>query len=213
MRVLELFKGSGSVGKYFEPMPNVEVISLDFVKKYEPTICCDIMEWNYKIYPPGHFDIVWASPECKVFSQLQYSLLGRKGGSVDRETLLEKQKDHSKFILKTIEIIKYFNPKSWFIENPMYSKIWDYVPPDLDYKNVDISYCLFGFDYRKNTRIITNKKILESKLCKKKNGVFQCCGLSKHKNNIGHFGSQGLSLLQRYRIPQQLFCYLFCEFC
>ncbi len=47
MKILELFKGSGSITKYYEGTDN-EVISLDFEKKYEPDICCDIMDWNYK---------------------------------------------------------------------------------------------------------------------------------------------------------------------
>jgi len=213
MRVLELFKGSGRIGKYFEPMPNVEVISLDIVEKYNPSICVDILEWDYKQYPVGYFDMIWASPECKVFSQLQYGLLGRKGGFENREKLVEAQKEHSKFILKTIEIIKYFQPKTWFIENPMYSKIWEYIPDDFDYKNIDVSYCKFGFKYKKNTRIITNKKVLQNCLCRKKNGVFECNGKAKHSTTIGHLGSQGQGLLERYSIPQPLFNYLFCEMC
>ena len=53
MKVLELFKGSGSISEYFENTDN-EIISLDIVSKYLPTICCDIMEWDYKEYPVGH---------------------------------------------------------------------------------------------------------------------------------------------------------------
>jgi hypothetical protein len=44
MRVLELFKGSGSITNYYKDRDDVEVISLDFDNKYNPTICCDIME-------------------------------------------------------------------------------------------------------------------------------------------------------------------------
>ena len=142
MRVLELFKGGGSISKYFECMPNVEVISLDILEKYNPTICCDIMEWDYKQYPKDYFTIIWASCECKVFSTLQYCLLGRKGGCKTREELTQKQKENSKYFLKTFEIINYFNCKYWFVENPMYSHIWDYIPENLEYNEVNVSYFL-----------------------------------------------------------------------
>ena len=48
MKILELFKGTGSITNHFEDMDNVEVISLDILKKYNPTICCDIMDFDYK---------------------------------------------------------------------------------------------------------------------------------------------------------------------
>ena len=207
MKVLELFSGGKSITKFFENLPNVEVISLDFEKKYNPDICCDIMEFDYKQFDIGHFDIVWASPECKVFSQLQNTLLGRKGGSINKEELIKKQLENSKYILKTIEIIKYLNPKYYFIENPQYSAIWNYVPDDFNI-GINVSYCKFGFDYQKNTRIITNK-VLENCLCKKKNKIFECCGLSKHKSSIGKLGSQNQGLIERYSIPQDLLKYLF----
>ena len=63
MRLLELFSGTGSVGKVARQL-GVEVVSLDFDRRCEPDICEDILRWDYKAaYAPGHFDIVWASPD------------------------------------------------------------------------------------------------------------------------------------------------------
>ena len=60
-RLLELFCGTKSVGRAFEAA-GWEVVSLDIVSKFEPTILCDIRSWDYTTFPPGHFDMVWASP-------------------------------------------------------------------------------------------------------------------------------------------------------
>ena len=43
-RLLELFCGAKSIGR--------------------ATILCDIRSWDYALFPPGHFDMVWASPVC-----------------------------------------------------------------------------------------------------------------------------------------------------
>ena len=215
MKVLELFKGGGSISKYFENIPNVDVISLDILEKYSPTICCDIMDWNYKEYPVGYFTYIFASPECKIFSSLQYTMIGRVGGRSKKldptktiEKLNEKREENSKFILKTIEIIKYFQPTFYFIENPQHSAIWNYIPQEFNI-GINVSYCKFGYKYKKNTRIITNKKILQDCLCRRKKGLFECCGLPKHTSTIGHIGTQKQDLLERYSIPENLLKYLF----
>ena len=98
MKVLELFKGSGSITNYYKDKANVEVISLDFNKKYEPTICCDIMEFDYKKYDVNYFDIIWASPECILFSTLQYTHIGRKWK--DKEELITEQKKKYKIYIE-----------------------------------------------------------------------------------------------------------------
>ena len=53
-RLLELFCGTKSVGRAFEAA-GWEVVSLDIVSKFEPTILRDIRSWDYTTFP-GHFD-------------------------------------------------------------------------------------------------------------------------------------------------------------
>ena len=67
-RLLELFCGTKSIGRAFE-VAGWEVVSLDIVSKFEPTILCDIRSWDYTLFPPGHFDMVWASPVCAEYSR------------------------------------------------------------------------------------------------------------------------------------------------
>lgn len=200
MRVLELFCGGKSITNYYKDRDDVEVISLDFNPKYEPTICCDIMEFDYKQYPVNHFDIIWASPECVIFSTLQNCLIGRKWK--DKEELITEQKKHIKYMLKTIEIIEYLKPTYYFIENPDKSMIWNYIIDyDISKKYVRVDYCKFNKPYRKRTKILTNK-ILDNVLCDKK----------KHDVNMGMYkkGQKDYpqKLIDRYSIPAPLICYL-----
>ena len=67
-RLLELFCGTKSIGRAFEAA-GWEVVCLDIVSKFEPTILCDIRSWDYALFPPGHFDMVWASPVCTEYSR------------------------------------------------------------------------------------------------------------------------------------------------
>ena len=64
MKLLELFSGTGSVGKVARDI-GYEVISLD-LKNADINI--DILKWDYKVYDPGYFDIIWASPPCNTFN-------------------------------------------------------------------------------------------------------------------------------------------------
>jgi site-specific DNA-cytosine methylase len=106
MRLLELFSGTGSVrkavGNQFE-----EIISIDILQKFEPTECADILKWDYKKYPPRYFDAIWASPPCTEYSKLKY-ISGAARNLVLADSIVQR----------TLEIIEYFNPERWFIENP-----------------------------------------------------------------------------------------------
>ena len=66
-RLLELFSGTGSVGAAFKEI-GWDVVSLDIDPKFTPTIAADVMDWDHTTYPPGHFDVVWASVPCTEYS-------------------------------------------------------------------------------------------------------------------------------------------------
>ncbi len=98
---------------------NIMRVDLD-INKYkdtpDPTHLCDIMEFNYKQYPKGHFRVIHASPPCIYYSQLQHTWIGREKRDpvtkekyiFTREMLDNKIKISDKWVKKTIEIIKNF---------------------------------------------------------------------------------------------------------
>ena len=95
MRLLELFCGTKSVGQAFESQ-GFEVVSLDKDPKFEPTICSDILQWDYKEYPPGYFDVIWASPECT-----QYSIARSKAKTPSNLEYADR------LVQRALEIIRY----------------------------------------------------------------------------------------------------------
>ena len=55
MRLLELFSGTGSIGRAFAA-EGWEVHSLDI--QPGATFQSDILDWDYKALPPGHYDFI-----------------------------------------------------------------------------------------------------------------------------------------------------------
>jgi hypothetical protein len=144
LRVLDLFSGTQSLTKAFRNSGH-EVISLDIDPRNSPTICQNILDWNFKTLPRGHFDLCWASCPCE-----QYSV-ARSNASTPRDLL-----NADSLVLRTQEIIDWFRPRHWFVENPSGSQLWlRFKWPRL----VKTSYCAYGFPYRKNTTIATNTAI------------------------------------------------------
>ena len=111
-----------SIGKVAKEL-GFEVISVDLNKKATPTFCTDILEWDYKWFPVGHFDVIWASPPCNIFSHLKTSWIGRElkrfsGQVYTKELMLREQEEDGVPITRlNKEIISYFKPKHYWIEN------------------------------------------------------------------------------------------------
>ena len=150
MRLLELFSGTKSVGKVAEQL-GYEVTSLDLKNA---DINTDILKWDYTIYEPKHFDVIWASPPCTEYSRA----LTTRTRNIFSANLI---------VLKTLEIIEYLNPNYYIIENPqtglLKSQPFMYGIP---YKDID--YCKYGMPYRKRTRLWNNIFQWNPKpLCKK----------------------------------------------
>ena len=97
MNVLELFSGTRSVGKCCDTL-GWTTISVDLI--LEADFKCDIMDFDYKQFPKDHFDIVWASPPCTEYSKAKTRGVRDIEGS-------------NKIVLKTLEIIDYFDCQYW----------------------------------------------------------------------------------------------------
>ncbi len=104
--LLELFSGTGSVGRAFRAI-GWETTSVDMDPKSGATIITDIGSWDYKAFAPGYFDCVWASPPCTHYSRARTTALTPR----DLE-------GSDRLVERVLEIIKYHKPGTFFIENP-----------------------------------------------------------------------------------------------
>ena len=136
--LLELFSGTKSVGKVAETL-GFKVVSLD-LKNADINI--NILDWDYKIYQPKHFDVIWSSPPCTEYS-------------IAKTTGIRNIEYANRIVLKTIEIIEYLKPKYYIIENPQTGllKKQSFM---FNIPYTDIDYCKYGMLYRKRTRLWNN---------------------------------------------------------
>ena len=212
---LELFCGTKSFGNFAE-LEKYSVISLDIESKYNPTILTDILEWDYKQFPVGFFDIIWSSP----YSVMQNIHVGR---SMTGEELEKKRSFSDKLVIRTFEIIDYFKPRVWYMENPFTSclKNRDFMQ-DKDYCIGD--YCKYSdWGYKKPTIFFTNKPVSLHRCKRDCDNMIWNDGKPKyHKYSVGGGGATRrtrdheihgecttkTTLQERYRIPEKLLKHL-----
>ena len=105
MLLLELFSGTGSVGKVFREN-GWEVFSLDIDPKANPTLLKDILHVAQSDLPQ-HVDAVWASPLCTHYSR------ARTTASTPRNFVYADS-----LVAKAREIISWYPNVPFCIENP-----------------------------------------------------------------------------------------------
>ena len=104
MRCLELFAGTGSIGRAFERI-GWTVVSLDISPKYNPEHVVDLHLWNSHIYGRDYFDFVWGSPVCT-----QYSIARTTGPPRNLHAA-------DKLVKRMLEVMSRFRCH-WAFENP-----------------------------------------------------------------------------------------------
>ncbi len=200
MRLLEIFCGTKSIGKVFEKN-GWEVISIDIEKKWKPTICIDVLEWDYKSFDKNYFDHIHFSPPCIYMSQVQQSWYGRYKGRGDNKYLFteeihkERLKESDKLLHKINEIIDYFDNITFTIENPYHTKFNNITKRNiLNYDYVVCNYCMYDYPIKKPT-VFYNNFNLKLNRCDKSHTHTQykkfCGGGNTPKDNV-------------YRIPEKL---------
>jgi hypothetical protein len=144
-RALFLCSGTGSVGRPFRRAPGWEVVDVDRDGRFGAEVVADILTWDYRAaFQPGHFDVVWASPDCT-----QYSM-ARTTAKTPRDL-----EGADRLVARCLEIVRYLTPRLWFLENPDSGLLKGReVVAGLPFARVD--YCMYGAPYRKRTRVWTN---------------------------------------------------------
>ena len=162
MKVLELFAGSCSFSNVAATY-GFETYTTDIKQFGDIDTVSDIFDFDYKNldFQP---DIIWASPPCTTFS---VASCGKHWTAPDENGLRYPKTNEAevglKILEKTIEIMHYFNPKYYFIENPrgLMRKMLLVQPFD----RYTVSYCQYGDTRMKPTDIWTNLEF-DAKLCK-----------------------------------------------
>lgn len=160
MKILELFAWSRSIWKVADGLwyytYSTDLYEFEWINK-----ACDILDFDYRNiwFIP---DIIWASCPCTTYSIASCWTHRNK----DYSAKTEEAKIWDLIVLKTLEIIKYFeklNPNlKWYIENPRgilrKMDFMKYLPI-----RKTITYCSYWDIRMKPTDIWTNNKNWEPK--------------------------------------------------
>ena len=193
-KLLELFAGTGSVGRVFEAAA-WEVVSVDIDPKARANLTMSVLDIPLDYWPEGTFDFVWASPPCTLYSTARTT-----GPEVDMEQA-------NLLTLHCCNLIRALKPLHHAVENPASSSIWQQ-PCLSKLPYVVCSYCHYSdWGYRKNTRIANNLVRWTPRLCK-----YDCknlmAGMKRHiataQRGPAREGDKSFSQSQLYRIPPKL---------
>jgi hypothetical protein len=174
------------------------VVTVDILPKFAPTIVTDILTWNYRAFEPNAFDVVWCSPPCEQYSRAKTVGVRDLAGA-------------DALVAKCFEIIRYFSPRIWIVENPETGLL----PRRIDgiagvpLLWVDADYCAYGKPYRKRTRFWTNAPhIFHVRQCR---GAGFCPSMTQNRHNgscgntTARYNAHGaLTKWQKDAIPERL---------
>lgn len=202
MRTLELFAGSQSFSKgVHAAYTTAECITVDMSPHFNPTHLTDLLAWDYTIYPPGHFDLIWGSPPCT-----QYSIAKTRG--------VRDLDGADDLVRRVFQIIDYFQPKAWIVENVGTGLLVKRMKDIRDVPMFLTDYCCYGKPVRKRTALWSNL-LLDLPLCAGKGNCGQMIN-GRHLSSTGNGKYEAKPnsdvaherFIKRNAIPQELIAHL-----
>lgn len=141
LHCLDLFSGLGGFSSAFEDSGHWSVTTVEIEEEFGPDIQADVLELRPDDLPDA--DLVLASPPCKCFSRAAAWTDHFEAGAP--QTV--EARESVALVYHTLGLIKAINPRYWFVENPMGSKIKQY----LGEPTGSVTYCQYGTTYQKPT--------------------------------------------------------------
>lgn len=205
MKILELFAGTRSIGEAFEAQGH-KVFSVEWDRQHAnidwyidigSITAADILEKF------GQPDVVWASPDCTSYSIAAISHHRTR----ESDGHLSPKSEYAHFCdevnQKVLQLIKDLNPKYYFIENPRGGMRKMRFMQELP--RYTVTYCQYELEKPRDERrmkptdIWTNHPNPQFKpVCKNGDPCHQAAPRGSKT------GTQGLSKIDRSRIPQGL---------
>ena len=195
-RALFLCSGTGSVGAPFRREGSWDVTDVDWDGRYGAEIQTDITMWDYKsAFPPGHFQVIWCSPDCRMYSRARTT-----GGPRDFEKA-------DRLVQSCIDIIGYVDPAIYLLENHD-SGLLKTRPCVEGLPYVRVDYCMYGAPYRKRTRLWTNVQNYTPRMCDRSHLVdgkrHKATAQRGCKTSDRRQGDQTFTRDQLHRLPKEL---------
>ena len=184
----ELFAGTSSIGKAAEDR-GWRVFAFEKDPKAAAkagAICCDIEQHDFGPHPRPH--AFWSSNPCAAFSVATTTALRNK-----------LQAESVRLLKRTLELIAQFKPQYWFIENPAHPEGLEAEELMAGLPSYVTDYCMWGFPYKKTTRIWTNLRLREE--------LPRCDHGVPHQVTLGGcYGGQGgfSAKTKKGRVPPKL---------
>ena len=196
-RILILFSGTDSVGCFFRKHmgSSVTVLNLDVSSDSPNAVHMDVLDWEFRKFPVGYFDFVWASPPCTEYSRAKTVGI-RNIARADR------------LVLRVLEILRHLSPRYWIIENPLgLLRSREFMLPLARFRQTT-SYCLHGSPFQKHTDLWSSHPLFPSlSICTPWNPCAQLEQLGHHFVSASSGPARGLhgsSIDQLHRIPNGL---------
>ena len=150
--LLELFSGTGSIGKAFRAK-GWDVFSVDLDEASNPTLVADVLSLQPEQLPPI-VDFIWASPPCTHYSRARTK--AKTPRDLDGSDAL---------VSKVLELVSHYRV-GYFMENP-HSGLLKSRAVVVGIPMQIVDYCRYGKPYRKRTSIWTNTSWIPNRpLCR-----------------------------------------------
>lgn len=139
--IISLFDYSGSWSKPYKDA-GFNVIQIDL------KLGVDILKWNYKKININSVFGILAAPPCTIYTKVSQHLWLKYNES-------GKTENSNNLVYKCLEIIQYFNPQFWALENPP-GRITKCIPELKNYRLLSFKAFVYGDPISKHFIIYGN---------------------------------------------------------